>query len=503
MKIDLNVAGSRPAGVAEELLGKPVSAESIYAQHVILTGEPEVLATPNGRWIFEDALRLLQCVAGRLTVVVPPQFDDLAQLASRIASSAWSNKQPVIVNDLSAVAGADLAVTLNVGNKVLDPSTWTAVNSNGWIAHVSSQGNLHTRVFDQANPVAALMAASLGVAEVFKRLVRISDELAPPLEPTSLSLFDYSTSGRTLGPKLRDELWLPDTVLVGAGAIGNGIALLLAQLRIRGHLRIIDKQDYGEENFGTSLLLEREGWIGPKAEKLAAWLERNSALAVRGKKILIEEAIASGFFAASPALVLNALDDVPARRKVQDLWPRVLIDGGINSVGASVIQYHLTRAQCGCIRCWFHEAPKDHREYQSKLTGLSLEAVTNINRPITDADIANAKPEHRDLLIKGQREGKMLCATMPDMEARLGVKAEGTFRPSVPFVATASAALVISEALKAIAFKEGKSPGMFQMGNLFLGPEASAALEQAPLANCRCVLQRQLIEQIYLKPEPV
>jgi molybdopterin/thiamine biosynthesis adenylyltransferase len=501
MNIDISLAGSRPAGVAQELLGKPVSAEAIYSRHVVLTGEPAVLSTLNGRWAFVDSLRLLLCVAGRLTVVVPR--GELAELVGVITASAWSRTPPVVVSNPSAVDVEDAAAVLNVGNEVRDPAAWTAINSNGWVVYASSQRSLTTATFGQANAAAALMAASFGVAEVFKRLIGTPGEVAPLLDSASLSLFDYSDGRATSGPHLPEELCLTDAVLVGAGAIGNGIALLLSQLPVRGKLRLLDKQDYGVENFGTCLMLQREGWMAPKAEKLATWLKGNSALEVTGRKIAIDEALASGFFPSSPALVLNALDDVSARRAVQDLWPRVLIDGGINSVGAAVIQYHLARHDCACLRCWFVEARGDHRVSQSRLTGLSLESLNDINRHITDEDISNAAPEYRESLARSKREGMTICSTIiaAEVESRLGVKVDESFRPSVPFVATAAASLVVAEAIKAIAFPSLRSPAMFQLGNLFLGPEASGAFYRAPSADCRCVVQRQLIEQLYLKPE--
>lgn len=504
MTIDLNIAGSRPAGVAGQLLGEPVSVEAIYSRHVVLTAETEVLATRNGQWVFLDALRLLLCVVGRLTVVVPGSTGDLGQRVQHIVDHAFSRMPPTVVRDLSLVDMQDVTAVLNVGNEVRDPVTWTAANSNGWAAYVSSQRHLTTPAFDQANPMGALMAASLGVAEVFKHMIGVPEEIAPTLDRAAISLFDHSMQPPDVGPPLPAELLLEDVLLIGAGAVGNGIALLLSQLPLRGTIEVLDKQDYGVENLGTCLLMEPEGWFEPKAERLADWITANSAIVAEGTKATIEKAIVEGRFSTSPNLVLNALDDVPARRQAQRLWPRALIDGGINAVGAAVIQYRLARPDCACLMCWFEEVAVDATIAQSRATGLHIDSLSDINRPLTDEDVENASPERRGWLNECKRQGKTICSTIAaaELERRLGVKVEEPFRPSVPFVATAAAALVMAEATKTLAFPDLRSPALFHMGNLFLGPEASLAVHRRPSPRCICVMQRTAIERMRGVPQP-
>jgi len=501
MTIDLNLAGSRPAGVAQELLGKRVSVEDLYSRHVVLQGEPAVLATANGRWIFLDALRLLLCVVGRLTIVVPTRESDLRRQVEVLVARAFSRCRPIIVDDASPLDARDVVAILNVGTEVCDPNTCTAVASNGWMAHVSSQRSLAIHAFGQANPIGALMAASLGVAEVFKRVIGVPAEVAGPVDRAAVSLFDFSTEDPSAGPALPAELLLEHALLIGAGAIGNGIALLLSQLPLRGSIEVLDKQDYGVENLGTCLLMEPEGWLGPKAERLVRWLAANSKLTTTWKKSTIQAAIASGHFKKSPKIVLNGLDDVPARRETQRLWPQVLIDGAINPIGAAVIQYRLARPESGCLMCWFEEEPVDAKVAQSRVTGLRVDSLDDISRQLTDEDIANADPERRAWLLECKRQGKTICATFTsaaELEQRLGVKAEASFRPSVPFVATAAAALVMAEAVKAVAFPAVKSPAMFHMGNLFLGPEHSMPVHRHPSPRCQCVVQRKALERLLL-----
>jgi len=143
-------------------------------------------------------------------------------------------------------------------------------------------------------------------------------------------------------------------LMVGAGAIGNGIALLLSQLAARGRLHIIDKQEYGRENRGTCVVFDDEEWLeSSKAERLASWLD-GAGLVCTGEQAYVADALSGRFAQAmSVELVLNGLDDTDARRDAQLLWPSVIVDGGINAIGAAVTTHRLDRPHGACMRCSF------------------------------------------------------------------------------------------------------------------------------------------------------
>ena len=96
-----------------------------------------------------------------------------------------------------------------------------------------------------------MLAASFGVTEVFKRIYRIPQDSAPLIKNGEFSLFELTSDIRDIGPPL-PSIPLPNTLLLGAGAIGNAIALLISQLPLTGSLTVMDKQNFGEENFTPS-----------------------------------------------------------------------------------------------------------------------------------------------------------------------------------------------------------------------------------------------------------
>lgn len=270
MNIDLNKVSSRALGVAKSLLGKKIDEKLVYSRHVVLTGESDALRTNNGYWCFMDSLRLLVRVVGQLTIILPHGLPDLEQEVRLCCSETdlHSISQIIISESPENISRAD--AILNVGFHVVSSLPWTTIASNGWIARVSSGAQNLPSDMNQSNPIAALMAASIGVSEIFKRIIGVPASVAPMLDKEELSLFGITTDPDSCGPSLPGIIFLPDTLLVGAGAIGNGIALLLSQLSVRGQVHIVDKQSYQDENFGTSILLTKNNWIGySKAEKLA------------------------------------------------------------------------------------------------------------------------------------------------------------------------------------------------------------------------------------------
>jgi molybdopterin/thiamine biosynthesis adenylyltransferase len=495
-----DIASSRPLGVAESLGSTLLDEALVFSRPVVLLGEASTLATQNGRWCLVDSLRLLSRIVGPLTVLLPPGLGAFEAEVRQLAASVWTRGTVSVVVEGAPVALESAAAILNVGSRIAPHLPWTSINANGWVARVSSGPTPLPSDGDQCNPLAALMAASLGVTEVFKRVYGIPVETAPLLDATQFSLFELSTSPTGLGPPLPDSISLPDAVMVGAGAIGNGIALVLSQLAVCGRLHIIDKQTYGRENLGTCVVLDDVSWLDTsKAKCLAAWLNRPDGLRCTGEQAFVADARSGEAVRAMAVdLVLNGLDDISARHDAQLLWPSVLIDGGINAVGAAVRTHRLDQPHGACMRCSFQLPVTNERELQARATGLSISSLSSdLSRQLTEQDVVHADESRRAWLSQQVAEGKTVCATISEAQSRaLGLAIEDGFNPSVPFVATASAALVVAQALKALLYPDAEFTQRFQMESLFIGPDASLGVLTRADPTCECVVHRPLIDKI-------
>lgn len=484
---------SRVLGVVQQLVERPLDAEEAYSRLVILTGDAATLATDNGKWCLVDALHLLCRTIGNLHVQLPlgldPQFE---QHVRGLTSRLWSRRTISISSEPEAANWKNAKAVLCIGAEPWSELPWTAINSNGWVARVSSLSTALPTDCGQPNPIAAMLAAAFGVVEVFKRVFDVPTDSGALLDASEFSLFDYSCSPADIGPCLPVHIALPDTAMFGAGAIGNAVALLLSHLPVTGRVHMVDKQAYAHENAETCTQIEREGWVKlAKAERLAEWLRNNSKLQVTGEQAFAADAISNSKDLSRMAvdLVLSGFDDVQARHDVQRLWPSTLVDGGISQVSAGVTQYRVEREGFACMRCSFRLPQTDIRELHVKLVGLRLEH-DDTDRLVTDADIEAALPEYKDMLKQAQEAGKRLCSVIADANRVLGTNLAEGFQPSAPFVAAASAALMLAEVIKALAFPDARAAQQFQFGNLFLGPESSVSTAAPASDSCQCVLHR-------------
>jgi hypothetical protein len=498
----MNLASSRPMGVAGELGVAALEPTVVFAQRVILTGEVASLRQQNGRWCFLDSLRLLSRVVGELLVVVP---DDLAEFQAEVddvLSGLWSQGRARRIHPKDCNLQCATAI-LNVGNAVRPDLPWTSIAANGWIARCTSGAKPLPQGNDLDNPLSSMLAASFGVTEVFKRVYGVPTDKAAPMDDVAFSLFELSTDFADFGPSLPAAISLPNTLVLGAGAIGNGLVLLLSQLPLTGRMLVLDKQVFGTENYGTCTLLDAAGWISqPKAKELADWLKRRSNLDIAGEQSTVESALAAGRFdSLRPDLVINGLDNVGARKAVQKLWPTLLVDGGINSVGAAVKAHSMAHRHLACMRCAFGEPAEDHIVAQAKTTGLSPSSLAgNQNRPIAEDDIEQADPKMREWLRSQQRLGRTICSTMGTAKAEvLGLNLEEGFQPSVPFVATASAALVMAHVLRTLLWPERKFFHGFQFESLFVGVTTALRYNKLASASCECTKNSSIIDSIRTK----
>ncbi|TGQ16525.1 MULTISPECIES: ThiF family adenylyltransferase [unclassified Mesorhizobium] len=478
---------SRINATVRGLSGISAPPDRFTDQRVLLTGTPEVLASRNGAEMMRSAVLLLMRMTTDLTVAIPGGFDELAEgLAKTARGQAWE-RAPAFATMPLAEEG--YAAILSVGGEASAALPLTVITSNGWLARVSSGSMAISQRCNQWNPVGAVAAASLGAGEVFKRLLRLKPEHGQLLDGISFSLWDYGLSNDP-GPHLPTEMET-DLLVAGAGAIGNGVVHLLSQLPLKGRRRVLDVQTYGDENWGTCLRLT------PTAA--AARDEKATYLAtIWGKGVepvvgRIEDAEADANWRA-PKVVLSGFDNVEARYAVQDLWPDLVIDGAIGPRLECQVSAHPWSGEIACLRCIFeleHGEPAEN--VQRRLTGLSVAALRQASRALSRQDVADAEPEKRNWLI-GQI-GKPICSVFEAARQFAGGDVAADFRPSVPFVATMSASMMVTELVRYLTTGNvGVEPRFFF--SVLWGPQQGAHYPEDRHDDCQCSMRAHLIERV-------
>jgi hypothetical protein len=161
---------------------------------------------------------------------------------------------------------------------------------------------------------AALAAASLGVSEVFKRLLSLGGDQGVPFEGVSFNLFSYQPGDEDPGPAVDRPMDL-DILVVGAGAIGSGLVGALSGLEITGRVRITDRVVYASEYLGTCQLVGPAG-LGRAKPEVAAEALRSAGIADQGRRETISDCrqrVSRG----RPAVILNGMDNIDARHEIQ------------------------------------------------------------------------------------------------------------------------------------------------------------------------------------------
>lgn len=480
-----NIERSRIIATAQTLVSVAGDSRTFTRKTVLLTGEPQTLTTPNGWECFLNSFRLLLRMVEHLTVWVPSEtlVEAVSLEADRIA---YATKPKI---EVAAAVPTGFDAVLCVGTTGRNDLPWTVVNSNGWLARVSSLGRPIPSDCSQTNPIGALAAACLGVAEVFKRLIALRHERGALGPGMSFSFFDYRESENP-GPELPREISI-DAVLFGVGAIGNGIVYLLSVLPVKGRLATVDQQAFQVENWGTCFAIGPGDLGMAKAQWASNYL--HSQLETGWLCGSVEDYVAKcGKTFPFPRLALNGLDNIPARRAVQALWPDQIIDGAIGPTLCEVT-LHPWEGDLSCLRCDFEEPTVDAVDIQVRTSGLSAARIAQPLSVVSPADVENAPITRKEWL--RSRQGKPVCSVVSEavLAALSAEKQTEGFEPSAPFVACLSACMVVAELVR---YNAGWRPVLetgFQFDSL-VGPQNGVLKAHARKVDCECLTRRRNIE---------
>lgn len=487
----LEAAHSRPAAAAARLGDLAQDRHRFLKKRVLLTGEPEILGTANGAVCLDASLRLVTRICPNVVVALPPECASLREASQAVADQIWFGKPVEFTNGIRRQH--DFDAILNIGSRVCPDLPWTTINSNGWLARVSSGRTKLSAQCGQGNAIGALSAASLGTAEVFKRLIALRRERGDLCDGLAFSGWTYECGGEDPGPPLPERLGF-EALLVGAGAIGNGILYLLGLLPFAGRLWVVDFDEFRAENLGTCLLIGPKHLKVSKATFAQAYLAERLAVAGYPEQLSAFRA-RLGTEVPFPRVVLGAVDSIPSRHAVQDLWPDIIIDGAIGDFSCQVSR-HPWGEDLACLRCLFPEPVGPSTEVvQSLATGLPVEMLRDGEALLTEAHLRAAREDKREFL--RTMLGHRICAV-----ARVGMAQQLSreqhdqhFQPSLPFVACASGAMLVGELVRRCAGWATQLEGRFQF-DLLVGPQAGQSFPEGRHGDCVCVTRASNINKV-------
>jgi hypothetical protein len=216
--------------------------------------------------------------------------------------------------DRLVLDGAGTGVSLGLGCSVGD----TFVDPRGWFVSVNEASG-------RAGPVsapAAAFAASAGVAKLFAAIIgRDSAVLRESWTAPMLDLaIDY--------PGASASLDLGRVMVIGAGAIGSGLAHVLRSAPWRAHVVLVDYDRYDEPNHETTLLVSKETTTR-QAVKAAALAERLRSTSVSVEPVEAKVDQGHPLLGRPVEALVCAVDNPELRCLLDDTAARVVFNAGV------------------------------------------------------------------------------------------------------------------------------------------------------------------------------
>ena len=244
---------------------------------------------------------------------------------------------------------------------------------------------------------------------------------------------------------------------------------------------------FGPKSVGTCLLIGPSDLDRPKAATLANFIP-----GAVGYKEEVEASIRSrvGIDFGVPAVVVNGLDNIAARRSVQTIWPDLVIDGAIGTFSCEAT-LHPWGPDLSCLLCDFEEPTRDVLAESSTLTGLNKDKLHDLLGVVTGDDIDAAPEEKRDYLRRFL--GKTYCSLISEAEIQRVSTGKAKFAASVPFVACLSACMVVIEVVRAVSQWTPELETGFQF-DVLVGPQRGIRKSHSRKPQCICVTRQSLID---------
>lgn len=476
-------------------------------QRIFLTADADRMRTNSGRLMLRAAANLIARFCPKIDVVLPAECSafqtEIIAMLRKIDSSADADFR-------SSAAPMDqaYAAILSVGPSPHAAESLTVIDAEGWLAMLGKRPFIpQTSEHNDENPFGALMASALGAAEVFKRLLSPLPGKAFHFGETTFSTFDYSVGGNDPGPTLPNRIAFYDSLLVGAGAVGNAFLLSLAEVpRLEGELLVVDEETVDDSSNLNRYLLAFEADADPAhptpKTQLAVRLLDGSDIRIRPFQEPLEVFVQRIYRREimPPKVVLSAVDNNDARLVLQKLWPELLLEGATDD-SLSQVSRHKYGSGLGCLLCIHDFTGADSNfSYDAHMAALSglpehvvRTALADASLVVTSELIRGAAEEKREFL--ASRVGEKVCSTFSDLEKISSSPPETVpVRATVSFVSMISGLLLAAEFVKHAAGWESPLETFFNIDSMF--PLSNALVQRVDqVPTCECFIRAREIER--------
>jgi hypothetical protein len=399
-----------------ELAGVKGSRAPLRSRRIVVELSPDVAGCDTARLAFLTVCNLatrLGTYLPSLDVAVPA---DIPAFKSRVYpegttlrdQALWVLHSATRTEHLSRGKCDEQRYDLSIivgGQTTTNASEHIFVGWEGWTGIVGTEPT----PLSEPNRIGALVGAAMAVAWLHADQLRILGGSIPARASVwrlnALTLDDGSASC-----DLPERILSPETLLVGAGALGSTLTYLLthiAQLEVTVTAVDYDVLKLTNANRQVTAPFRRADGVTLKVQDLAEACAAIRPIPARYEELKDRgERTAEGY-----AIAITAVDSARVRREVAQDLPKVLIDGATG--GLTVFLMRGDDPNVSCVACRYAEVTTDDETFWATRLGISRAEV----KKLKESDVGFSDDVLRSIEEKG---------TYPwDEEVEAGLRTEG------------------------------------------------------------------------------
>jgi len=292
-----------------------------------------------------------------------------------------------------------------------------------------------------------------------------------------------------------EHVHIEQIALVGAGAIGTAVALILDALGATGEMTVVDPQIFELPNvmtcsLGTSRDADRRL---PKVDIVKTALRGMTVRTIHGT---VDDLIASIDTCTTPMprTVLGAVDSIQARHDLQRIYADLVLDGGTGGRAGTTVSLHEAFPTGPCMTCYFpvNRTALTAEQRLHRVTGLPLARIARGDRPLSEDDLRHLPPEGRKLL--EAHLGKPVCG-LSHLVGLTTIDGDNSYRPSAAFVSQQAASLMVGALIARLQPGNHIPARQIEYDTLY-GPQPDVIDGRRPRPGCYCQTSADVIRAV-------
>jgi hypothetical protein len=271
---------------------------------------------------------------------------------------------------------ADLEILIGADPRIRsDVKLFVSLSSAG--ISVGSAGPSH---IDDCHPLLSAIAACYVAGFALCRVLGLETTHCPD-DVLTVRFADLGVSPGIL----ETNVDLSDTVLVGAGAIGNAFLFSLRHVTVSGELTVADPKDVGGGNANRCVYFD-ESSHGPKAVELCRRAQLDFPKLTLTPYLGTFSDVVKERGRVKRAIV--AADSRRVRRSIQADLPFEVIDASTSGAEEIVVYSRLQPTYGACLACVYKHVPVEDARERDIAAGLGI-SIDEVKRQFIDEAIAD------------------------------------------------------------------------------------------------------------------